>query len=123
VKQFPIPESLREQDQLLREGWSITIPMVGESHMTPPKAIADALGLQTFVRAIAPLDAAWAEAEAALPEGWWFEAASRGFDGYLVKAKDGTMADGRVVTLEKGFGDTPAAALRELAAKLRARSA
>lgn len=67
------------------------------------------------------LDEAWADAEAALPEGWWFTALSRGHDGYVAKAHDGTVINHRVWTIEKGFGPTPAAALRALAVKLRER--
>ena len=68
------------------------------------------------------LDAAWAEAEAALPEGWlvmnlnrWWEETSSPANGWwgAVASKAG---NGQALV---GSGPTPAAALRALAAKLR----
>lgn len=64
------------------------------------------------------LDAAWADAESALPEGW-----SLALD---------TVGGGRAAAIDDaaplgpdrgiwGYGSTPAAALRELAARLRVR--
>jgi hypothetical protein len=85
----------------------------------------------------APLDAAWNEAEAALPEGWWLhtlhawsfgdmayraEAASAGSSDYFGSSdKDrryGTRTYQSGPTIAE-FGPTPAAALQALAAKLR----
>lgn len=71
------------------------------------------------------LDAAWAEAEAALPEGW-------AIDGlYRVVARTSLEREWEVIVHEDdwqgdednhhGRGPTPAAALRALAAKLRER--
>ena len=67
------------------------------------------------------LDAAWAEAEAALPEGWYV-GVQTGHDAaytaiaanmyWLTESLTGTYCD----------GDTPAAALRALAARLRERT-
>jgi hypothetical protein len=85
------------------------------------------------------LDAAWAEAEAALPEGWrfryiapamytgdnlpphlmWFASATpRGWFDFLGPYVEGVDDD-----CIEGIGPTPAAALRALAATLRERSA
>ena len=70
------------------------------------------------------LDASWAEAEAAQPEGWFIGVES-GWpisaeqpDGYrAVASRDQTyLFDGPSAS---GEGPTPAAALRALAAKLR----
>lgn len=71
------------------------------------------------------LDAAWAEAEAALPEGW-------AIDGlYRVVARTSLEREWEVIVHEDdwqgdednhhGRGPTPAAALRALAARLRER--
>jgi hypothetical protein len=83
------------------------------------------------------LDAAWAEAEAALPEGWIVFGVAKGYetdDGWAPEDEwratavrpepDQFRSDGRAVsvetiTAEQGKGETPAAALRALAAKLR----
>lgn len=81
------------------------------------------------------LDAAWAEAEAALPEGpWMMELVRHGamngdenpYTGYVIDripdryeaVAQNTWACDEVVT---GTGPTPAAALRALAAELRQR--
>ena len=78
------------------------------------------LARPTVIR-VAPersLDAAWVEAEAALPVGWWFEAGSRGMDGYRVHAQRYNGAGtGPLVT---GNGSTPAAALDALRRALTA---
>ncbi len=73
------------------------------------------------------LDAAWAEAEAALPEGWQFELGRLNFDGEweaFAKSRAFWEDDLRVPNREQqiaaGEGPTPAAALRALAEKLRA---
>lgn len=73
------------------------------------------------------LDAAWAEAEAALPEGWQL-VLLRGLAGdYSAHAEDISKRpdDGSWTHEEErfAFGRTPAAALRALAAKLRERQA
>jgi len=57
------------------------------------------------------LDAAWSEAEAALP--WW------GVDEKAWTAEAAEQADGGDWPAIFGDGDTPAAALRALAARLR----
>jgi hypothetical protein len=62
------------------------------------------------------LDDAWAEAEAALPEGWIVRLEG-GLDHTYASAF--AHADYRVVA----YGDTPVAALRALAAKLIAATA
>lgn len=60
------------------------------------------------------LDRAWRDAEAALPEGWRMRDLGRdGDEGWLARAHR-PYVRGHV-----GFGATPAAALRSLAAKLR----
>ena len=85
------------------------------------------------------LDAAWAEAEAALPEGWRIAELSRGVadvndpkqrhHGYWWNAYATPEADTVIPGMEElvdddgavwneGHGPTPAAALRDLAAKL-----
>jgi hypothetical protein len=63
------------------------------------------------------LDAAWAEAEAALPEGWHIDRLHRN------GPKDWTAyaSEAPYLGLEMGAHNTPAAALRALAAKLRER--
>jgi hypothetical protein len=70
------------------------------------------------------LDAAWAEAEAALPKGWDgptvgpFVDNLRHVDRWVATA--GKYIDNLDLPKEeRGFGPTPAAALRALAAKLR----
>jgi hypothetical protein len=66
------------------------------------------------------LDAAWAEAEAALPEGWTFEI-HRGVDGHLAHAWPRTETYEPRNDLSVS-GEGPAAALRSLAAELRERA-
>jgi len=72
------------------------------------------------------LDAAWAEAEAAMPEGWWM--ARMELSGMTTEDMGGNRdrltwweawARGPKDKDAKGVADTPAAALRALAAKLR----
>lgn len=69
------------------------------------------------------LDAAWAEAEAALREGWHFEVESGAFDAsglYRASAHWVDFYGGEPPRSESGdWQATPAAALRALAAKLR----
>jgi hypothetical protein len=83
------------------------------------------------------LDAAWAEAEAVLPEGWWIhgihawsfddmaymvEAATAGSHYWAGKSKREKVAGTRHYAPgpnAMAYGPTPAAALRALAAKLR----
>lgn len=67
------------------------------------------------------LDAAWAEAEAALPEGWWGpslgpEEAIKKAEAWRAFAWDRPTQRGRLI---EGHGTTPAAALRALAEQLR----
>ena len=61
------------------------------------------------------LDAAWAEAEAALPDGWHIDRLNRN------GPKDWTAyaSEAPHLGLEMGAHNTPAAALRALAARLR----
>ena len=78
--------------------------------------------LLVLVREADSLDAAWQEAEAALPEGWeiWLHPYVLG-DGYAAKGRlHGLwyMANGPGPAVEAS-GPTPAAALRALAQKLR----
>lgn len=65
------------------------------------------------------LDAAWAEAEAALPEGWYISnVRRRSLTGrYSASA---TLAGSETGVNVSGFGPSPAAALTALAARLRA---
>ena len=72
------------------------------------------------------LDAAWAEAEAALPEGWWI--ARIELSGMTTEDMGGhrgrltwweAWASGPKGKDAKGVADTPVAALRALVAKLR----
>jgi hypothetical protein len=81
---------------------------------------------------VAPLDAAWAEAEAALPEGWTFGSVGRSSQrgqtkgqawiasawGFRLRGQGAESAPvkGRRIA----YGSTPVAALRALAAKLGA---
>jgi hypothetical protein len=68
------------------------------------------------------LDAAWAEAEAALPDGWIGPSLGPELaikrSGWVWRAFSWDRATPRGVLIE-GHGPTPAAALRALAAKLR----
>jgi len=67
------------------------------------------------------LDAAWAEAEAALPDGWAFRCGSRGLDGYRAVAfltHAPTEAEMRATPDVTGYGPSPVAALRSLAERL-----
>jgi hypothetical protein len=64
------------------------------------------------------LDAAWAEAEAALPEGWALQVAKDRADGQA-EAMAGPIEFSWPPHVVRVFGPTPAAALRALAAKLR----
>jgi hypothetical protein len=61
------------------------------------------------------LDAAWAEAEAALPDGWHLNVDSGGADGPRAHACPEVMGTAVFVDAD---ADTPAAALRALAARL-----
>jgi hypothetical protein len=68
------------------------------------------------------LDAAWAEAEATLPEeGWMFGVVARGGE-YLAEAWEGDEAYACGDAAADTYGPTPAAALRALAVKLRERA-
>jgi hypothetical protein len=78
------------------------------------------------------LDAAWAEAEAALPEGWVcgvqgtdLAVPGRLYDAWAGVGRHWDEHAGRLADTPPecfGFGPTPAAALRELAARLRERA-
>ena len=68
------------------------------------------------------LDAAWAEVEAALPEGWMFSTGTgsaqyRDDEPFGARATPIKLA--WPIILVEGYGPTPAAALRALAARLR----
>ncbi|HEY4895218.1 MAG TPA: hypothetical protein VII01_03935 [Solirubrobacteraceae bacterium] len=70
------------------------------------------------------LDAAWAEAEAALPEGWMGPSVAQNWKGrwyaYGYRHHEDAPANpGIVESANAEDHDTPAAALRALAAKLR----
>jgi hypothetical protein len=72
------------------------------------------------------LDAAWAEAEAALPEGWAIDGVMRGDPGPWVASSTASVISAHIAddwrwaeSHHDGYGPTPAAALRDLAAKLR----
>ncbi len=72
------------------------------------------------------LDAAWAEVEAELPEGWWIvgiERQPRAAGGHWIVTTQ-PIIDASLMGFPspqvRALGDTPAAALRALAAKLRA---
>lgn len=64
------------------------------------------------------LDAAWAEAEAALPEGWAITNLGVTQDGWQAWA---TLVPSHDEEFEAEYGPTPVAAVRALAAKLRER--
>ena len=70
------------------------------------------------------LDAAWAEAEAALPEGWRIRgvarAPSRDPRKWMAQARRDTRLAGSDLYFSHARGDSPAAALRALAVKLHA---
>lgn len=68
------------------------------------------------------LDAAWAEAEAALPEGWSFRLEHEAPEHFWAQASTNWRFDDPDETLPACEGPTPAAALRALAAKLRERA-
>lgn len=84
-----------------------------------PLAVTDADGCVAVI--LGDLDAAWAEAEAALPEGWIFGVLARG-DQYLAEAWEDDEAYASGDSAAEAYADTPAAALRALAAKLRERA-
>jgi hypothetical protein len=82
-------------------------------------------------RACSPdsLDAAWAAAEASLPEGWWIDHLE--LSGMSVSFVDGSrdrlgwweaLAKGPKYVDAEGAGPTPAAALRALADRPRERT-
>jgi len=62
------------------------------------------------------LDAAWAEAEAALPEGWQLRGVERQGVKWLANADE---PRGAAWNVAHAYAETPAAVLRALAAKLR----
>jgi hypothetical protein len=73
---------------------------------------------------IGELDAAWAEAEAALPEDWELRLFYWGDPKYGATASYRfSLGRGRAVPFEQEYGPTPAAALRALAEQLRERMA
>jgi hypothetical protein len=71
----------------------------------------------------ATVDAAWAEVEAALPDGWYVGNLSN--RPYINEPRRVWLAQAyepdERMAFTAGFGDTPAAALRALAEKLRER--
>jgi excisionase family DNA binding protein len=90
--------------------------LAGIGVMLIPAAAVDAYRQGVYGGPPDSLDAAWAEAEAALPEGWQDLYVERHFNGYFANIDyDGPGPIGE--------GLTPAAALRALAAKLRDRAA
>ncbi len=67
---------------------------------------------------VGSLDSAWAEAEAALPEGWMLGVLARGRQCLAEAwADDESYASGDAGA--EAYASTPVAALRALAAKLR----
>jgi hypothetical protein len=89
-----------------------------EFHSTPLEDDGDALGRLLDQ---AELGAAWAEAEAALPEGGWLDGVTRvSYDSdaeYRATAMHGIP--GGIDILKEADAPTHAAALRALSAKLR----
>ena len=73
----------------------------------------------------APLDAAWAEVETALPDGWHMgEIKNTSYRGVNAAGQSErwlamAWAEDDERTFESAYEDTPAAALRALAARLR----
>jgi hypothetical protein len=69
------------------------------------------------------IDSAWEDVESLLPEGWsllfWRTFTEDGTLGYGVEAALPSYDEDRARVVIFRFGATPAAALRELAAKLR----
>jgi hypothetical protein len=112
----------------------------GLSGLMPARDVSDELELRDASSASAAsgtgepgLDEAWAEAEAALPEGWRIfsvsePAETRPLDGKrnywaqahgpVVKRRCDMDRDHEEYPRENGYGPTPAAALRALAARL-----
>jgi hypothetical protein len=82
------------------------------------KALVTAAGV-SLVWHPAPdsLDAAWAEAEAALPTGWQIDRVERRDEGGWAVWADDQPVRHREYEFEYGEGDTPAAALGDLATK------
>lgn len=70
------------------------------------------------LRDMAELGDAWKEAEAALPEGWWFDVFSLALPGWweVVARAETELSGGKGISVE---AEGIAAALRALAAKLR----
>lgn len=96
----------------------------GDAHHAIPLAVRDDDGCVAVIAG--DLDAAWAEAEAALPEGCHVVLRGRALAGHL--ALDNIPRPGyrasvslgnRTSVVDGGWSSTPAAALRALAAKLR----
>jgi hypothetical protein len=90
----------RDAPEKLRDGW---------------RAVAD----DVISQLPDSLDAAWAEAEAVLPEGWMLERVWRNAGAWNARAGEGPYPAAIGVQQIGGSGPTPAAALRALAAKLR----
>ena len=89
----------------------------GDAQRTIPLAATDRDGcLAVFMSG---LDAAWAEAEAALPEGWVLQGITPSRAEWEALASSWTARAGDKQDWQAGAGPTPAAALRALAAKLR----
>lgn len=100
-----------ELDRLKAAGWKFAESVDGEMYASPPATAPDSL------------DAAWAEAEAALPEGVAFTLtrAATPSDGrptaYYATADP--IYSSAIRSKMQISGPTPAAALRALAARLR----
>jgi hypothetical protein len=96
-------------------GPSAFVGEIGRAHLDDPTRATPAVPDRT----IAELDAAWAEAAAAMPDGWFISnVRQRTLGGrYAAAATLSSSATGANVS---GFGPTAASALLSLAAALRA---
>ena len=129
-----VPTDLTELDLYLREGWTLKAPSDGPVRPEPPSELARLMGFRKFVHDIEEgavlraqrdsLDAAWAGAEAALPEDAGLTVLREQSGSYRAWATSSGSADGiswANMPQHEGLGDTPADALRALAANLRAK--
>ena len=118
----PRLDAIRERDAAYDAiGFDLSNPRNGREQMAADRHVllAEVERLRS-----GSLDEAWAEAEAALPEGWFIGGlTNHGYRGqgerWLAQAYDGPVEDANYRTFKAEWADTPAAALHALAAKLR----
>jgi hypothetical protein len=124
-----MPEDAADRDRLVAEGWTLGLTFDGFMYAEPPEKLAQSMGHQAYVESIraaalaGSLDAAWADAEAAKPEGWYGPLVVPQYDDnseWMALVASGMQGDGSpAYPQSSASGSSPTLALRTLTERLR----